>query len=184
MKKLLAFILVIAMLMPLTAGADTFTDGFDPDAVKEAMLANANAVLNDTVTMVDGSGAGKYNFYYKGQDMSTMLYIAHTDQQGNTGTVGITNHLAISVVCPSDSDSFEAYLLFWAAVAGGLMQYLSGAEEMGDLPTELYNYLMTAAESDTHYVEFTYSGYKIMVVAMVRDGSAVLGLIADIPGLY
>ena len=186
MKKILALVLAFAFMFTVcfTATADTLTDGFDTDTVTDTVLRNANVVLNDTVTLTPGSAAGKYNVLYKGQDMGTQLYICHQTAEGKSSEEGPKNHIAVSLTYPANTTTTDAFLYFWAAIGGAALQYISGAEEMGTYPNELYSNTIAAAQRPDHTLVFSLNGYAVKVIAMAHNGTVVVGLVIDIPGLY
>lgn len=185
MKKFQALLLALLLLfsVSVTAAADTFTDGFDPDTVVNAVLSNVNVVLNGDVTIEPGKNAGQYDVLYQGNAMGCMLFIGHQNAERRTSSEGVVNHIAVSVVF-SDSTATDAYIYFWAAVAGAVMQYISGAEEMGTFPNDLYSVVMQVAQSTGNHAEYTLNGYDISVIAANDNGQIVVGMTVDIPGLY
>lgn len=184
MKKTFAVLLALMLLVSfsVTAAADPFTDGFDPDEVIAGMTALAEEELGKTLTVVPGDYADNYLVNYADREMNGFFFISRTGPTGETLNEGKYSHIGVSVVFTFDESTVEDYLTFWRGLSASVIRYLTGAE-FNDLYAKLNAGLGALGNDPNSVYSFSVGGYRIDVGMMYAGNTVLIGTTVDIPGL-
>lgn len=187
MKKTLALLLACLFLLTASfaAGDGVPAEGFDPAAVAAGMQAKINAQITEPLVLVPADTPNLYTVFSQGADLGCCyLNFDHTDKEGKSGAEGVKNHLAFTVVFAYDQSTAQSYLTLWLLCSGGLMQYLTGAGEMGAVTDKLYASLSAATASPGHEDRWTEGAYDCRVSVMSGSGMLLIGTEVTVRDLY